>query len=137
MADLNTLAAALIAARDVKAEAEATLKEANKEVEAAQNALFAQMVESELSSINANGYRFTIDTKEYYSVPGDNLDTFHDVMDSLGRGAIFKFTVHHQTLQATLRELAGQHGGELPEDVAALVNVFDKPGVMVRKVKGA
>lgn len=135
MSDLNTLAAALLAARDAKAAADDALKAANRRVEEAEEALFAAMVDAELPKITANGYGFSLDTKAYYSVAPGALDDFATVMEGLGLGDIFKRTVHYQTLNATLRELAARGEGELPEEVRPHVSVYDRGKVTVRKAK--
>ena len=135
MSDLNALAAALLDARMCKTACEAELKTANRMVEEAEEALFAAMVDAELPKITANGYGFSLDTKAYYSVRPDALDDFAEVMEGLGLADIFKRTVHYQTLNATLRELAAQHEGELPEEVRPHVSVFDRGKVTVRKAK--
>ena len=133
MSDLNALAAALLDARCVKSEAEDAVKAANRAVEEAEDALFAAMVDAELPKITANGYTFALDTKTYYSVRPGALDAFAEVMDTLGLGDIFKRTVHYQTLNATLREMAATHEGELPEEVRPHVSVYDRGKVGVRK----
>lgn len=133
---INALAAALMEARDAKAKAEEVAKEAGRVVRDAEAALFAAMVDAELERVTANGYTFSLDTKTYYSCPAENTDALHEVMVTLGRGDIFKYSVHYQTLNATIRELVDQRG-ELPESVAALVKAFDDGKVSVRKAPAA
>ena len=132
MADLNMLAADMIAAREVKEAAEAALKEANRLYEGADAALFEAMVDAGLSKIAANGYTFSPDVKDYYRVKAEDMDDFHEAMEMLGRGSIFKLTANPQTIQATLRELVGD-GENLPPEVAGLVTVFNKQKCNMRK----
>jgi len=133
MSDLNALATALLDAREAKARAEAGLKEATGAVEAADEALFTALVDAGLSKISANGHSFSPDVKDYYRVPAHRMDDFHDVMEEIGRGGIFKLTANPQTMNATLRELAGESEAGLPERVAALVEVYSKQKCNVRK----
>lgn len=132
MADLNALANAMIAAKETKEECEAALKEANRALEACDVALFEAMVDAGLSKIAANGYTFSPDVKDYYRVEAARMDDFHDVMERLGRGGIFKMTANPQTIQATLRELVGDGEG-LPGELAELVNVYNKQRCNMRK----
>lgn len=132
MADLNALAAEMIAAREAKEAAEAAVKEANRAYEAADAALFDAMVDAGLSKIAANGYTFSPDVKDYYRVEAAHMDDFHEVMDALGRGGIFKVTANPQTVQATLRELVGE-GEALPPELGGLVTVFNKQKCNMRK----
>jgi len=134
MADLNALAADMIAAREAKDECEAALKEANRRYEEADAALFDAMVDAGLSKIAANGYTFSPDVKDYYRVEAAHMDEFHAVMERLGRGGIFKLTANPQTVQATLRELAADDAeGGLPPELADLVSVFNKQKCNMRK----
>ena len=57
---------------------------------------------------------------------------FHDLMDALGRGGIFKVTANAQTINATLRELVGD-AEELPQDLASVVEVYQRPKCNMRK----
>lgn len=132
MADLVGLAAALIAARADKADAEAAVKDANTRVEEATRELFDAMVDAELPKIEAQGHTFTLDSKTYYSCPAENSEALYAVLTERGRGDIFRHTANYQTLNATLREMADAEG-DLPGDVAALVTAFDKGRVAVRK----
>jgi hypothetical protein len=132
VADLNALAAALIDAKDAKAQREDELKAANAEVERADALLFAAMVDAGLSKITANGFSFSPDVKDYYRVGAANMDAFHDLMDALGRGGIFKVTANAQTINATLRELVGD-AEELPQDLASVVEVYQRPKCNMRK----
>jgi len=138
MADLNALAAALVAARERKAGLEDSLKMSTSAVELADAALFEALVDAGLSKIGAEGYTFSPDVKDYYSVPAANFDAFHEVMEALGRGGIFKLTANAQTVNATLRELVAQTGEELPAELAGVVTVYQKQRCNVRKatVKG-
>ena len=129
---LSDLAGVLMAAKRDKAALEDGLRSATAAVETAESALFDAMAEAELTKISADGHTFSLDTKTYYSVPADAMDDFHRVMERAGLGAIFRFSVHHQTLNATLREMASAHDGELPQDVAALVTAYDRGKVNVR-----
>lgn len=132
MLDLNALALDLHAARVAKVEADTAAKEAGAAVREAESLLFDALVEAGLERITAHGHTFSLDTKTYYSVAPENMDAFHEAMESEGRGSIFKYTVHHATLNATIRELVEQRGG-MPESIGGLVKAYDEGKVNVRK----
>ena len=132
MADLNLLAATLIASKDAKAGAEDALKEANAGVERADAALFEALADAGLSKITANGYTFSPDVKDYYRVAAASMEAFHELMDGLGRGGIFRVTANAQTINSTLRELVGDDEG-LPEELASVVETYSRPKCTMRK----
>lgn len=133
MPDLNALADALLEARDAKASAEDALKAANAAVESADATLFEALADAGLSKISAHGYSFSPDVKEYYRVGAANMDAFHEVMEEIGRGGIFRLTAAAQTINATLRELADESEAGLPESLKGLVEVYSKQKCNVRK----
>lgn len=134
---LVTLAGVLSRRKEAKSDAESLLKTANAVVQEAEAALYEAMVEAEIPKFSAIGQTFTIDPKTYYNVLADDAEAFYLRMSAIGLGDIFKRTVHYQTLNATLRELASKDDDDkLPEDIAELVKTFDKGKISMRKVKG-
>ena len=131
MADYNALAAELIAAKERKSAAEAELKEANKDVGAAESALFKALVDNEVDKVSANGYTFSPDMKDYFSVPAENAEAVYELMVELGLDGIYKMSANAQTFQATMRDLADRDA--LPETLVGLVTVFNKEKVNMRK----
>lgn len=133
MADINALAMAMIAAKQRKEECEGALREASRDLEAADRALFDALADAGLSKVSVGGFSFTPDVKDYYSVPAERMDEFRDAMEALGRGGIFRVTAHPATLQAALRELASEDDGALPGRIGQMVSTYHKQRCTMRR----
>jgi hypothetical protein len=133
--DLSGLASEYLRAVEEAEARAAALKEASERVQAAEGAMFSAMVESELSSLTAEGFVFDIDVSTHYSCLADRRDALYEALKPYERDGIFKttFSVHAGTLQATMREWEGQGG--IPEEVKELLSVFDQPKLKVKKAR--
>lgn len=120
-------------ARKIKEEAEKVLAEAKESMLAAEAALFSAMVDDEIDSISYGGKTYRPQIKTYYSCPADKKQELFIALREDGLGDIIKEDVNANTLSSAMREVVEQNGGEVPEEYADLVNVYDKQTIVARK----
>lgn len=119
--------------REAKEAAERAFDDAKAELQEAERALVEAMVSDEVESIKVDGKLFSLSTKAYYSCPADNSDALFALLRRDGLGDIIKEKVDPRTLSSSLRELAEECGGVLPEGYGDVVNVYDKTSISVRR----
>lgn len=117
----------------LKEDLAAQTSENNKRIEEARRALTEAMIDDEVEKISRNGYTFTLSEKVQYSKKGGVDEELFETLRDDGLGDIIKERVDPRTLQATLKELAEDNDGELPEQYRALVSVFRYMDVGRRK----
>lgn len=122
-------------------EAKDGLKEATKKnneaIEAKKAEIAQQMIDDDVPSISVGGYKFFLQDKTIYSKKAEaalqtlGLD-FLETLREQGLGDIIVETVNPRTLQSTVKNLVDETG-ELPEELAEVLNVYDTYDIGRRK----
>ena len=108
-------------------------KENNKAIEEARNALAQAMIDQEAPKISRNGYLYSLQDKTKYSKKSCDEEEFFNVLEENGLGDIIKRTVNAQTLQGAMTAAAEENDGELPEEYADYISVYQYYDVQKRK----
>lgn len=115
---------------------EATKKN-NEAIEQKKQEIAQQMIDDDVPSISVGGYKFFLQDKTIYSKKSEEvlraagLD-FLEVLRDQGLGDIIQETVNTRTLQSTVKNLV-EETGELPEELAEILNVYDTYEIGRRK----
>jgi hypothetical protein len=112
--------------------AEEARKEANKEYEEAERALFAAMDAADLDGITRDGYKYSRRVRTFYSPRAGN-DEIIGLFKRHGLGGLVKETVNRQTLNAALADLETEYG-ELPPWAQDAFSAYDKETISRRKI---
>lgn len=107
-----------------KEELAALTTENNKAIELARTELTNAMIDAEVDKLSRHGFNFTLGEKVQYSKVGGVDEELMEALRDDGLGDIIKETVNPKTLQATMRELAEQNGGELPEQYREMIREY-------------
>ena len=116
--------AAYNALLDRKAQLADETTENNKAIEQARRDLADLMIDAEIDRVSSGGYTFTLSEKTAFSKRGGADEQLFAVLREDGLGDIIRETVNPRTLQATLKEVAAQNDGELPQQYDGLVSVY-------------
>jgi len=111
MSELTQLANNVLTAREEKAIIEASLKEKNSEVRAAEYALISALHEKDIDGFKSHGVSFSTYSK--LVATKTNEDQLFNWLESSGFGSVVKRTVHYATLNKICSEELEEHG-ELP-----------------------
>lgn len=138
MNDMNSLAARLKDLRDRKDELAQATKDNNAEIEKTEQQLAALMIDEGNDSFSLNGYKFTLSYKDMFSSKVEFREQLIDAlkMHGIDREEIITETIPAQKLNSIMRNIYEENGESLPEEFAAIVTVFSKSGVTVRKETG-
>ena len=123
---------ALLDKKDQLAEA---VKENNRAIEAARDALADSMVSEETVQIVRDGYSYTLTPKTKYSKAAGQDDALREALRDYGLGSLIRETVNAQSLQGAMSALAEENDDELPEAFEGLVNVYTFNDVTRRKAR--
>lgn len=118
---------------DRKEELAELTKENNAACEEARNALAQAMIDEESPKVSRNGFLYSLQDKTKYGKKACDEDEFFDVLEEHGLGGIIKRTVNAQTLQGAMAAAAEENGGELPEEFADYVSVYQYYDVQRRR----
>ena len=163
MENILTLADRYKELRDTKQALNNSLKDVNAEIDTVEKTLIEQMVNEEVQRFDRNGQLFYLSSKMYASPRAGVKEELYGWLKENGYADMVKETVHAQTLNSFVKEQLDEHnitadelkellkdeqrqGEELEgalgqEDpglagllqLAELLNIFDKPGVNMRK----
>lgn len=117
--------------REAKKRLDAQVKDLNQEIEQVEYALSQLMTDEELQKFDRDGTLFYLSTRAYASPAAGRKDDLHAWLKENGYGDLVKESVHANTLSAFIKELLEE--GELPEDLAGVVNVYEKTTVNMRR----
>ncbi|MEG0168304.1 MAG: hypothetical protein RR415_12515 [Ruthenibacterium sp.] len=126
------LAEQLKALRDEKVDTEAHLKEVNAAIDTAEQALVAQMIDSETQNFTRNGVMFCLTSTVRASAVAGHRDDLFDALRQQGYGTLVTETVNANSLSAFVKEQISENEDALPAWLDGLVNVFEKTTVGVR-----
>lgn len=113
------------------------IKKNNAEIEKRKEELAQQMIDDDVPSISVGGYKFFLQDKTIYSKKSEEalqaagID-FLEVLREQGLGDIIVETVNSRTLQSTVKNLVDETG-ELPEELAEVLNTYDTYDIGRRK----
>ena len=115
---------------------EAELKDQKHIAERYKEALIDAMMDEETDSIGRNGRRYTAVAKTKYSKAAgpDAQEELFGLLRENGLGDLITETVNANTLQATMRGLAEENGGELPDEWQDCIRTYDYVDISVRKM---
>ena len=120
---------------DKKEQLAEAVKENNRAIEAARDALADSMVSEETVQIVRDGYSYTLTPKTKYSKAAGQDEALMDALRNYGLGSLIRETVNAQSLQGAMSALAEENDDELPEEFEGLVNVYTFNDVTRRKAR--
>ena len=121
---------ALLDQKDVLAEA---VKENNKAIEIAKKELADLMLSEETTQVVRNGFSYSLQEKVRYSKKAGDDNKFLQTLRDNGLGDLIKETVQAQTLNSAIKNVVDENEGELPEELAGIINVYDYFDIVKRK----
>lgn len=115
---------------------EAALKDQKHLTEQYKESLIDAMMDEETDSIGRNGKRYTAVPKTKYSKAAgqEAQEELFQLLRESGLGDLITETVNANTLQATMRGLAEENGGELPEEWKDCIRTYNYVDISVRKM---
>lgn len=122
---------------DKKAELEDLVKANNALKEQLEQEICQMMIDEEKPSTVVDGFSYSLQQKTMYSKKSEEALAeeglvFFDVLREQGLGDIIVERVDPRTLQSTVAGLVEEQG-ELPEELAEVLNVYEKLGLSKRK----
>jgi ATP/maltotriose-dependent transcriptional regulator MalT len=127
------LAERLKSLKGEKHDLEAQVKDCAGEIDAAERALVALMLESETQNFTRNSTMYCLSTRTRASAVAGRKEELFDALRAEGFGDMIVEQVNANTLSSFVKEQRSENGDELPGWLEGLVSVFDQPGVSVRK----
>lgn len=132
--DIFSLADRLQKLKEHKKRLEDETKSVNAEIEEVETQLAGLMVDQEMQNFTRNGRMFYLQTKTYASAVAERKQELYEWLKENGFGDLVVETVHPQSLSAFVKEQMDEaDDGELPQELAELVNVYEKTSVGIRK----
>ena len=119
--------------------AEAT-KNNNAAIKDLKEEIAQTMIDEDCPRIGCGDYTFSLQVKTKYSKKGEatlqaaGLD-FFEVLREQGYGELIQETVNAQKLQSSMKECADQNGGELPEELADIISVYEENDIHRAKAR--
>jgi len=128
------LANRLVTIRDEKEALSEREKELNKLEEETERQLFELMISEDLEKFTYAGRTFRPEVKTYASIRAECKEEAFAWLKENGYGDLVKEQVNAQSLTSLYKEL--DENGELPEEFAQLLNVYQKQKIAVRRGRG-
>jgi hypothetical protein len=130
--DILGLADGLKELKEYKKRLEEQLKDVNEQIALMEERLAEMMIAEEMQNFTRNGLIFYLSTKIYASAVADRKEELFAWLKENGYGDLVYETVNANSLAAFIREQL-EEVEELPEELAKLVNVYEKTTVGMRK----
>lgn len=118
---------------DLKDELADETKANNIKIEKTRQELADMMIAEECDKINRSGYTYALQYKTRYQRNAAKEDELFELLRENDLGDIIKETVNAQTLQGTMSNIAEEHDGELPQEWAQVVRVYEHTDISKRK----
>jgi hypothetical protein len=123
----------LVELRAEKDDLERQLKEVNGEINDTEFLLVTAMTDAETQSFNRAGRMFSLTSKVRAAAVAGRKEELFDALKAEGFGDLVYETVNVNSLSSFVKEQTAENGDVLPEWLAGLVSVYEKPGISVRK----
>lgn len=126
---------------DRKDELAELTKENNKQKELLEQEICQMMIDEDKPSTVVDGYNYSLQQKTEYSkrseeyLAENNLD-FFEILREQGLGDIIVEKVDPRTLSSTCKNIVEEQG-ELPEELAECISVYDKMQLSKKKANTA
>lgn len=117
--------------RDEKRAQEGALKRTNAAIAEIETALIDEMVNADISSFKRNGRGFSLVIQNFPQAEPEQKDRLYAEFKQ--RGYEHLFTINHQTLTSTLKELIAENNEQMPDWLDGLVKNFEKASVRIYK----
>ena len=130
--DIFSLADRLQDLKQQKSQLEDEIKAVNAEIAETESKVAGLMLEEEMQNFTRNGLIFYLSTKIYASAVADRKEELFAWLKENGYGDLVYETVNANSLAAFIREQL-EEVEELPEELAKLVNVYEKITVGMRR----
>lgn len=117
--------------RDMKKEKDDELKQINADLERQESLLIQSMVDEELTSFKMEGSNFILTSRLYASPKPEHKADVIEWFKGSSLADIVQETINAQTLTATVKAM--QEENPLPDDLADMLNIYEKPGISIRK----
>jgi hypothetical protein len=121
----------LKALRDIKKTQEEELKKTSAKITEVETALIDEMVTEEISSFKRNGQGFSLVVQNFPQAEPEQKDVLYKEFKE--RGYEHLFTINHQTLTSTLKEMIAENGEVIPDWLDGLVKIFEKSSIRIYK----
>ena len=113
-------------------------KENNAAKEQLEQEICQMMVDEEKPSTVVDGFTYSLQQKTMYSKKSEEAlaeagISFFDVLREQGLGDLIVERVDPRTLQSSVRAMAEEMDGELPEDLVECLNIYEKLELSKRK----
>lgn len=131
MLDIFDLARLVTDKRADKKNLEDELKKLNADLDECESSLIQAMADEELDSFKLEGRSYILTSRLYASPKAGQKDEVIEWFKSSDMSDIVQETINAQTLTATVKAM--QEEVPLPEDLTALLNIYEKPGISIRK----
>lgn len=119
---------------DIKDSLADQVKENNKKLQEARDALAKAMIDAEMPKVSRNGFLYSLQDKTKYNKKGEiDEEAFFSVLEENGLGSIIKRTVDARTLSSTMAAAAEENDGVLPEEYEEYIGVYQYYDVAKRK----
>lgn len=118
---------------DKKDELAEEVKINNKAIETCKKELADMMLAEETTKVTRAGFSYSLQAKTRYSKKAGKDSELFELLRENDMGSLIKETVNAQTLQGAMSNMAAENNGELPDEFAEVINVYDFFDVTKRK----
>ena len=132
---LLELASKLSALRERKEALKEEEKQLNDEIADVEQQLVDMMIDEEMQNFTYSGKLFYLNQQVRVSPRAEVKEKVFAWLKDNGYEDLVYETVNSNRFSAFCKELMEENDGELPEDLAGLVNIFEKTAIGLRKAK--
>lgn len=118
---------------DEKDTLKAKTTENNKAIDACKKELADMILEEETTKVTRAGFSYSLQEKTRYSKKAGCDEELFEALRANGMGDLVRETVNAQMLQGAMSSLAEENDGELPDDFAEIINVYEYFDIAKRK----
>ena len=118
---------------DEKVELAEQTKTNNAAIEELRDKIAQVMIDEECPKVSRNGFLYSLQEKVKYNKKACDDDAFFEELEGHGLGDIIKRTVNAATLSSTMKELAEENDGQIPEEFEAFIGKYEFYDVAKRK----